>query len=99
MAKHDLKSRGTRPAGYQALSVRFQLDAIPNWHRSYVSSGTAHRVHTADGLTEEIYPSKYWPGDNLGDHLEFALKYDGTNLGILASVFHVAPQEELKEYV
>ena len=38
-------------------------------------------------------------GDKLGDHLEFALKYDGTNLANIASVLHVAPQDELKEYV
>jgi len=50
-------------------------------------------------VTEETYPSRYWPGDGLGDHLEFALKYDGTNLAILASVFRVAPREELREYI
>jgi Fic family protein len=56
-------------------------------------------VNTNEDLTEETYPSRYWPGDKLGDHLEFALKYDGTNLALLASVFQAAPQEELTEYV
>lgn len=50
-------------------------------------------------MMEEIYPARYWPGDALGDHLEFALKYDGTNLAILASVFKAAPVEELHQYV
>ena len=99
MAEHALQDEGIRPAGYQALLERFELDAIPNWHQSYVSSGTAHRVATVVGVTEETYPSRYWPGDKLGDHLEFALKYDGTNLAILTSVFQAAPQEEIKEYV
>ena len=99
MSGHDLQNGGSRPAGYQALIVRFQLDVIPNWHQSYIAPGNSHRVATNGDLTEEIYPSRYWPGDKLGDHLEFALKYDGTNLAILAGLFQVAPQEELKEYV
>jgi hypothetical protein len=64
-----------------------------------VAQVNSHKVSTADGTTEEVYPSKYWPGDTLGDHLEFALKYDGTNLGILASVFQVAPEAELQAYI
>ena len=99
MHGHDLQNDGGRPAGYQALIARFQLNVIPNWHHSYVASKNSHRVDTNEGQTEETYPSRYWPGDELGDHLEFALKYDGTNLAILASVFEAAPKEELKEYV
>ena len=37
-------------------------------------------------------------GDTLGDHLEFALKYDGTNLAILASLFMEAAEEDILEY-
>lgn len=99
MIERELHNSGSRPAGYQALIDRFQLDVIPNHHQSYVSPGTAHRVDTTQGITEEVYPSKYWPGEGLGDHLEFALKYDGTNLAILASVFLVAPQDDLKKFV
>jgi hypothetical protein len=99
MNEHDLHKTGARPAGYQALLARFQLDVIPNWHQSSVASANSHRVSTTEGLTKETYPSKYWPGDKLGDHLEFALKYDGTNLAILASVFQAAPQKELTEYI
>ena len=99
MTEHDLHETGPRRAGYLALIARFQLDVITNWHRSYVAMGNSHRVETSGRVTEESYPSKYWPGDTLGDHLEFALKYDGTNLAILASVFRVAPQEEFKEYI
>ena len=99
MNEHEFHHIGSRPAGYQALIDRLKLEVIPNWHTSYVASSHSHRVDTDAGLTEETYPWKYWPGDKLGDHLEFALKYDGTNLAILASVFHAAPQEELQDYV
>ena len=99
MSEHDLRDGGRRPAGYEALILRFRLDVIPNWHRSYVAMVNARRVDTEKNLTEETYPSRYWPGDGLGDHLEFALKYDGANLAILASVFQAAPPKELAEYI
>jgi Fic family protein len=99
MAEHILHTAGIRPAGYRALLDRFRLDVIPNWHQSCVATGNSHRVDTTAGVTVEVYPAKYWPGDSLGDHLEFALKYDGTNLAILASVFKEAPQKEIQDYV
>ena len=99
MIEHDLHKTGARPAGYQALITRFHLDVIPNWHQSDIAPVNSHRVSTTGGVTRETYPSRYWPGANLGDHLEFALKYDGTNLAILASLFQVAPRRELTEYI
>ena len=97
MTEYDLHATGVRQAGYAALIARFRLDVIPNWHQSFVAAGNTHKVNTTAGVTEEIYPARYWPGDTLGDHLEFALKYDGTSLAILASVFKAAPLEEVQQ--
>jgi hypothetical protein len=88
-----------RPAGYAVLVERYGLDVIPNWHRSLVTTSGIHRIDSKGGVVEEIHPSKYWPGDELGDHLEFALKYDGTNLAILASLFQTVTPEEFLVYV
>lgn len=99
MPNPSLQNPEARPAGYLALIARFQLETIPNWHQSLVAPGNSHRVRTNAGVTEETYPSSYWPGDKLGDHLEFALKYDGVNLAILAGIFNKAQQTELKAYV
>jgi len=93
-----------RAAGYSWLVDHFQLPTIPNWHRSSVSRDAIHRVETAAGFTEETYIYRYWPGDSVTAHLEFALKYDGTNLAILATVFDKLPLEnkdttELVEYI
>lgn len=99
MTEHDLHATGMRSAGYGALIARFRLDVIANWHQSFVAAGNTHKVDRPAGVIEEVYPARYWPGDTLGDHLEFALKYDGTNLAILASVFKVAPMEEVHRYV
>ncbi|MGI6087465.1 MAG: Fic family protein [Kiritimatiellia bacterium] len=99
MPEHDLQTTEIRPAGYGALIAKFHLEVIPNWHQSFVTTGSARQINTAAGMTVEIFPARYWPGDTLGDHLEFALKYDGTNLAILASVFKAAPVEEVQQYV
>jgi hypothetical protein len=90
---------GTRAAGYEALIAKFKLDVLPNWHKSYVAAGNSHKTNKTEGVMAEVYPARYWPGDTLGDHLEFALKYDGINLAILSSIFHAAPQQEIQDYV
>jgi len=88
-----------RPAGYAALVRLFDLDVIPNWHRSLIASAGSHRISLINGVVEEVYTQKYWPGDAIGDHLEFALKYDGTNLAILASLFRVMATDDVLAYV
>ena len=88
-----------RPAGYTELIERYDLDVIPNWHTSRVTTSGIHRIDSTDGITEEIYPPTHWPGEELGDHLEFALKYDGTNLAILASLFQVVDTDQLVVYI
>jgi Fic/DOC family len=88
-----------RPAGYGYLIEKFDLVGIPHWHASYVSSGGTHKSKVQDGNVEEIYPLKYWPGERVGDHLEFALKYDGINLGLLAGIFKHVSKEQITEYI
>jgi len=88
-----------RPAGYAAIIERYDLDVIPNWHKSLVTASGIHRIDSNKGVIEEVYPSKYWPGDTLGDHLEFAFKYDGTNLAILGVLFQKAGDKDILEYV
>ena len=88
-----------RPAGYAYLLERFELTGMPHWHTSFVSSSGTHKSKVQDGATHDVYPTRYWPGDKVGDHLEFALKYDGVNLALLTQIFEHIPQEELTEYV
>ena len=88
-----------RPAGYAKLIERYNLEVIPNWHISHVTTSGIHRIDSSDGIVKEVYPPIYWPGDSLCDHLEFALKYDGTNLVILASLFQKVKEEDINKYV
>jgi hypothetical protein len=88
-----------RLAGYAALIDRYSLEVIPNWHRSFVATSGIRRIHSSGEVIEEVYPAKYWPGDSVGDHLEFALKYDGTNLAILAILFQKIDVKQILEYI
>ena len=88
-----------RPAGYAYLLDKFELTGMPHWHTSFVSSSGTHRSKVQDGATHDIYPTRYWPGEQVGNYLEFALKYDGVNLGLLAQIFEHVSQEELTAYI
>ena len=99
MAENDQNRSINRLAGYAELIKRYDLEIIPNWHKSSVATSGIHRRASSGGMIEEVYPPKYWPGNTLGDHLEFALKYDGTNLAILARLFEEETQEDLLEYI
>jgi len=99
MAPIDLHDAAARPAGYAALTQRLGLQVIPNWHESTVTSGGTHRIDSAGDVVRETYTSRYWPGEGLADHLEFALKYDGVNLAILAGIFDAAGPAEITAYV
>ncbi len=88
-----------RPAGYAALVERHSLDVIPNWHTSYVLTRGIHRRHSDGGAVVEEYPPTYWPGETFGAQLEFALKYDGTNLAILTRLFEEVAESEVLDYV
>ena len=99
MFRNDLNRSDPRPAGYTALLGQYNLEAVPNWHQSFVAASGGHKIDASGSIIEEVYPPGQWPGEKPGDHLEFALKYDGTNLAILACVFEAMPEEDLVEYI
>lgn len=88
-----------RLAGYAWLIERYGLEVIPNWHKSMVGAKGTHHVISKENVVEEVYPTRSWPGDTLSDHLEFALKHDGTNLAIFARLFQKVGMEDLLEYI
>ena len=94
-----LDTTQNRLAGYAFLIEQYGLSVLPNWHTSSVSPTGTLRSTIQDGQVESVYPLSYWPGDRTGDHLEFALKYDGVNLGILSALFDVAPADEIAAWI
>jgi len=88
-----------RLAGYAFLIDKHRLNVIPNWHTSSISQTGMLRSTIQEGQVESVYPHSYWPGENTGDHLEFALKYDGINLGILSALFEAVPENEITGWI
>ncbi len=88
-----------RAAGYAFLIEQFRLNVMPNWHTSSVSKTGALHSTIQNGLVESVYPPSYWPGDRIGDHLEFALKYDGISLGILSALFDEVAEEDIADWI
>ncbi|MGA2939757.1 MAG: Fic family protein [Syntrophobacteraceae bacterium] len=88
-----------RLAGYAFLIEKYRLSVLPNWNTSSVSPTGTLRSTIQDGQIESIYPHSYWPGDSTGDHLEFALKYDGVNLGILSALFEAVAEDEITAWI
>ncbi|MDX8396455.1 MAG: Fic family protein [Mariprofundaceae bacterium] len=84
----------TESIGYIALKKMYNLPDIPHHVASYIVAGARKTVND-----KEYYPHIYRPENTLAGHLEFALKFEGVNLGILAELFSVAPQEELIAYI
>lgn len=93
------KQPGHRTAGYAALIERYSLDVVPNWHRSVVSNGAARRTDATPAGVVDTYPSQYWPGTEPAAQVEFALKYDGTNLGLLAAILPAIGPEEITRFL
>lgn len=85
--------------GYAWLQRFFQLSYPTLRHKSYVGS-RSHVVHDAvSGCTTEHYIQSYYPGDQPLNHVEFALKYDGVNLGFLKEVFSRLAADEVRAYI
>ncbi len=88
-----------RLAGYAWLLSRFGLTAMPNPHSSFVTTTGGRQQKVRGGRVEDIYSPQYWPGEKIGDHLEFALKYDGVSLSSLRIIFDAVAEDEIVDYI
>jgi len=67
---------------------------IPHHVTSHIVAGARRTVDN-----QEYYTPVYAPEDTLTGHLEFALKFEGINLGLLAALFEVVSTDELVAYI
>jgi hypothetical protein len=86
-------------AGYAKLVQQHNIAVIPHWHESAITSGAPSRTESPNGQVRERFPAIYAPSDEVGAQLEFALKYDGVNLLILAKLFAAIHRENLASYI
>lgn len=88
---------GTKLAGWAALVHAFAISA-PVRRPSCVSEKHVSGSHRQE---EDwiVFDKRYWPGEALADHLNFALRHEDLDLLILKRVFDAAPQTEVEALV
>lgn len=96
-------NKDTKPAGYTALIERYELNVMPHYRASYVTTRGQRRDEVIDGIEHVTYPKSYMPEDTIVAQLEFALKYDGINLEILKAIFNAIVEggniTEIRQYI
>jgi hypothetical protein len=77
----------------QALSVKAPV------RRPAAVSAKYLRGSQRDEGEWRLFDKRYWPGDNLADHLTFALRHEDMDLLVLKRVFDVVPRDEITAFV
>jgi Fic family protein len=84
-----------RPVGYAVLIDRYQLKVpLPR-----TLAGIAGRHHPSSTAEWRVLTPRHQPNDDLYGQLEFALKWEGVNLGILAALFRTVKDQEVAAFV
>ena len=91
----DLVPPRARPAGYAALIGAYEL-AVPA-PDELVAIGDRH-TYRHEGRWRILTP-RYQPAETIIAHLEFALRHQGVDLGVLNALFKVLPAAELESWV
>ena len=84
-----------RPAGYAALIAAFGLRVPPP--DALLAIGEKHTLRQ-EGRWRILTP-RYRPDDTIRAHLEFALRHEGVDLGILNALFAVMPKGTIEDWV
>lgn len=87
----------TRLAGWTALVQALSLKA-PVRQPSCVSEKHVRGSQREEGIWR-AFDKRYWPGDNLADHLIFALRHEDLDLLILKRAFDAMPAKALEELI
>ena len=86
--------------GYGFLIERYELRALPlNTCALIDSSVHGRKKHFRAGQSVELFEPAYQPKDTLVGHLQFALRYEGLNLQVMALLFDQAGEAELCEWI
>lgn len=90
----------TEPIGYDRLIQTYHLPARPLARFALIDSSVNGRQTTNTGDSELMrFESKYRPSHTLVGDLQFALRYEGINLEVLALLFAGAGQPELDAWL
>jgi Fic family protein len=90
---------GTQPVGYSYLIWDLGLRLGPRPRLSFVASHGARVERLEADRLIVTYPPGYATGPNLRDHVEFALKHEGVDLGVLSAAFDPVMGAEIEHWV
>lgn len=88
---------GTRVVGAAALVHELAV-AVPVRHPGSVADHHINGSRRAEGAWT-VFDKRYWPGDELGDHLSFLLRHEEFDLLVLRRIFEALPPAELEKLV
>jgi hypothetical protein len=89
--------RDSVAAGYARAILEYRLAVLPPHRLTFVATRGARRERAEEGRVVVVLPASYAPDPALVDHLEFALKYDGVNLEVLAALFRRVDQAPFEQ--
>jgi hypothetical protein len=81
------------------LIEQYRVQGLLPWHQSSVYDGASKRIEISARGISETFPAQYWPGHDPCDHLAFALKYDGTDLALLAKLLPAIGADSITRWV
>ncbi len=86
--------------GYSQLITRYRLGALPLAEEAQLASDVKGRDSRQQGGRHlNLFEPKYQPEDTLAGHLQFALRYEGVNLQVLALLFAETGEQELAQWI
>lgn len=84
----------SKPIGYSWLAEHFGIATLPYWRETRVLAKGARRWVERDSRQIEYLPAAQDPGEEVFDHLEFALRREGLHLELLRKIIcRFAPSE------
>jgi Fic family protein len=91
---------GAHAAGYGHLVAKYDLRATPHWCTSLIDTAVRGRTTALVGAQRvQRFEPRYAPGESLQAQLEFALRYEGVNLQILALLFAKTGAREISAWL
>lgn len=91
---------GNVNVGYAWLVDQYRLPAMPLMLHSRLESRVRGRETRTDGHESVLlFEPKYHPGETLAAQLQFALKYEGVNLQVLALLFEQTGANEISQWL
>ncbi len=82
-------------AGYSALIDRYDLQIpLPPY-----LAGIGMRRNPVSSDSWQLITNRQNVPEDLGGHLDFALKHEGVNLSVLSALFRVLPKKELEDWI